>query len=302
MLRPLAAATACLALTASLAACDGSEEKKPNGGASYRLGEGDQYVAIGDSYTSAPGTGPKAAGSPASCSQTSVNYPHRIAEATGAELADHSCNGANTTAVLGPQETVNSHQLIQEPQIDGVGDDTDLITFRLGANDYSLINRTFQCSIAYARHSLGSSEAPCTALDASSQGGPAEQALAKLKTNVQDVLGDLKDRAPNAKIIVIGYPQILPASGTCDLFPLAPGDEAWAHEILDGLNDALQAGAESIDAPYIDMTGPSEGHDTCSDDPWMAGLKPVPGAAVAFHPFTAEAQAVAQLVLDELGS
>lgn len=301
-MRPLAATAACLALASLLAACDDSPEKKPGDTATYAYGEGDQYVAIGDSYTSAPGSGPAAKGSPAGCSQTSVNYPHRIAEATGMELLDHSCNGANTTAVLGPQETVTSHQVIQEPQVDGIDDDTDLITFRLGANDYSLINRTFQCSIAYAGRKLGSSEAPCTALDASSKGGPAAEALAELTTNVQTVLADLRDRAPNARIIVIGYPQILPATGSCDLFPLAPGDEAWAHEILDGLNDALKAGAESIDAPYIDMAAASEGHDTCSDEPWMAGIKAVPGAAAIFHPFTAEGQAVAQLVLAELKS
>src|SRR4051812_661980 len=130
-MRPLAATAACLALAAGLAACDNGSDKKQDTEPRYVVGAGDHYVAIGDSYTAAPGSGPAATGSPAGCSQTSVNYPHRIAEATGVELQDHSCNGANTTDVSGRQETVNTHQLIQEPQIDGIDDDTDLITFRL---------------------------------------------------------------------------------------------------------------------------------------------------------------------------
>lgn len=299
MIRPLAATAACLALAASLAACDdGSGKKSDEPG--YVFGEGDQYVAIGDSYTAAPGTGPAVEDN--GCAQTAVDYPHRIAEATGMDLQDHSCNGANTSNVTDAQKTVATDKLIQDPQIDGIDDDTDLVTFRLGANDYGLINRTFQCSLAFSRGILGTTPQPCTALDKTSNQGSSEEALAEVATNVAAALKAIQEKAPDARIMVIGYPQILPPEGSCDLFPLPPGDDDWARSVYAGLNDALKTGAEAIGATYIDMTGPSEGHDTCSDDPWMAGKDSVPGAAVAFHPFTAEGQAVAQLVLAELKS
>jgi hypothetical protein len=300
-MRPLAATAACLALAAALAACDDGSDKKSGAEPGYSFGAGDHYVAIGDSYTSAPGSGPAAKDSPAACSQTAVNYPHRIAEATGMELQDHSCNGANTTNVVSPQQTPKGF-LIQDPQIDGIDSDTDLVTFRLGANDYGLIGRTFGCAYAYARHTLGSTDDPCTELDKTNGHGPAPEVLGDLAGDIEDALRAIQEKGPNAAIYVIGYPQILPPDGSCDLFPLPPGDEAWAHSILDGLNEALQTAADAVGVTYIDMTGPSEGHDTCSDEPWMAGMKSVPGAAVAFHPFTAEGQAVARLVLAELES
>ncbi|MEZ0579729.1 SGNH/GDSL hydrolase family protein [Nocardioides sp. MH1] len=295
MLRPLAAACAGLVVAGLLAACDDGGKKSDE--ASYAIGKGDEYVALGDSYTAAPGTGTVTKGG--GCSQTEVNYPHRIAQATGVSLRDNSCNGASTDDVEQPQATPKGLQ-VNDAQLDGLSDDTDLVTFRLGANDFSLIARVFLCAAADARGTLGGGTEPCTDLDRTSPQGAADEVLPQLESKVEAALQAVSDRAPNARIFVIGYPQILPPEGSCDLFPLPPGDEAWAHRILDGLNDALRAGAEAIDAPYIDMTEVSAGHDTCSDEPWMAGIEPVPGAAVAFHPFTAEGQAVARLVLAQL--
>jgi GDSL-like lipase/acylhydrolase family protein len=300
-MRPIAATAVCLALAASLAACDDGSEKKQDGEPHYVVGEGDTYVAFGDSYTAAPGTGDVAKDSGIGCSQTVVNYPHRIAEATGMTLQDHSCNGADTSDVLRAQVTPKGLEQ-RGPQIDGVDDDTDVITFRLGANDFGLIGRTFACALADARQSLGSSQHPCTDLDQDSPQGPASELMDDLETNVGTALQAISDRAPNARIFVIGYPQILPTEGTCDDFPLPAGDLAWAHSILDGFDDALRAGAETIHATYIDMAAASEGHDTCSDDPWMAGLRVPGGGTVVFHPYTTEGQAVAALVLKALES
>lgn len=297
MRRPLAVAAACLALAALLTACD--DDEKASDGASYTIGKGDRYVALGDSYTAAPGTGTVTKGG--GCSQTAVNYPHRIAEATGADLRDNSCNGAEPADVTEAQTTPKG-LLINDPQIDGIDDDTDLVTFRMGANDHGLIARIFGCAYAASAGKLADTPHPCTDLDAQSPQGPAADLMDDVAADVEAALEAVTEAAPDARVFVVGYPQILPPSGSCALFPLPPGDEEWARGIIDGFNDALRAGAEAVDATYIDMFAASEGHDTCSDEPWMAGLKPVPGAAVAFHPFTAEGQAVASLVLAELES
>lgn len=293
MKRSLATAAACLALVVPLAACDDSNAPD---GAQYVIGEGDQYVAFGDSYTAAPGTGAvtKAGG----CKQSAVNYPHRIAEETGVELRDNSCSGADTSDVAEPQETPKG-LLINDPQVEGLDDDTDLVTFRLGANDFQLIFRIFFCANAQANGNLGTGAQPCTDLDQRSPKGAADQVMDDVATNVESALGTIRDRAPDARIFVIGYPQILPPEGSCDLFPLPEGDEEWARGIVDGLNEALESGADTVDATYIDMFDVSAGHDTCAEEPWMAGREMQTGA-VAFHPYAAESQAVAQLVLAEL--
>ena len=53
----------------------------------------------------------------------------------------------------------------------------------------------------------------------------------------------MRERSPDARILVIGYPQIVPASGTCDLLPLAAGDYPFARSVNEGLTRAVRLGA-----------------------------------------------------------
>lgn len=301
MRRPLGAVAAGLAVAAALAACtDGSPAEKGSndGGPSYVLGEGDQYVALGDSYTAAPGTGPVSRGG--GCGQTRVDYPHRIAQATGVTLDDRSCSGAETASVTGPQELPQGTS--RPPQIQGVTPETDLVTFRLGANDFGLIGRTFTCAQSFAAGTVQDRPHACAILEQISPAPAAADVLDDLAEDVRTALEAIVDRAPDARLVVIGYPQILPPTGTCDLFPLPAGDDNWARGILAGINIALRDGAEAVGATFINMADASDGHDTCSDDPWMAGLRATRGDAIPFHPYPAEGQEVARLVLAELES
>jgi hypothetical protein len=100
-------------------------------------------------------------------------------------------------------------------------------------------------------------------------------------------------------VVVVGYPQIVPASGTCPELPLARGDYAYGRQINKGLADAVRVGARKADA-YVDVFAASAGHDICADDPWINGIQTDPARALAFHPFAAEQRAVADLVLDAL--
>lgn len=276
----------------------GCSEEKPNRrAATYLVDEDDHYVALGDSYTAAPKTGDLTKSS--GCGQTNVNYPHRIAEATGVQLDDNSCNGASTLNLTQPKLTGPLGPA--DPQLDDLDKDTDLVTIRLGANDYSLIGRIFAC--ASIRDAAALPGTPCADIDAARGPDAAANRLRDVHTNLDAGLDDIQGRAPDAQIVVIGYPQLIPAEGTCDLLPLPAGDYDYAREIMSGLNEALQGAADDHDAIFIDMYPPSEGHDICSDDPWMAGgldLDNPPVGATAWHPYAAESQAVAGLVLDAL--
>ncbi len=287
MKRPLATAVVGLALLTALtalSACDDEPEQK-----GPTLGPGDQYVALGDSYTAAPGTGTE---SQDNCRQSIVDYPHQIAEATGADLVDNSCSGANTSHLTEAKIGTDAG-----PQLDAVNEDTDLVTMRLGANDFNLIGRIFFCSRLFRSDLPGT---PCADADAKRGADSLDSRLPEVQANLDRAVDDIEDRAPDADIILIGYPHVAPAEGTCALLPLPVGDYDYARRVIDGLNDALEAVADDHDLTYIDMEGPSEGHDTCGEEPWMAGPVPVPGAAAPWHPYAAEGQAVAELVLEEL--
>ncbi|KAA1427461.1 SGNH/GDSL hydrolase family protein [Nocardioides antri] len=292
VLRPPMLGLAAILLVLALGACRPDSATDPSG-EPYVVGKGDRYVALGDSYTAAPLTGPLAGLN--GCGRTQVNYPHLVAKATGAELIDNSCSGANTRHLTEPQQTRFDQN---PPQLEGLGADTDLVTFRLGANDYGFVGRIILC--AQSRIGEGSSPSPCTDLDEDAGSGSAEERLEDLEQNLVRALRSVVDRAPQATVIVVGYPQIVPAEGTCDQLPLKPGDYPYARRINVGLNEALEAAAEQVGVTFIDMFPVSEGHDICGEVPWIAGDKPKRRDATRWHPFPEESQAVAELVLAEL--
>jgi len=279
-----------LALAATLAACQ-EEPSRPRD-IPHTFGAGDQYVALGDSYTAAPKTGPQVANN--GCFNTKVNYPHRIADATGMKLDDRSCNGANTNVLTMPQQTIRGDR---PPQLNGVDEDTDLVTIRLGANDHSLFSRIIGCSNFFGADQPGT---PCADADAAKGDESLDNRLPDLDASLVRALEDIEARAPDARILVIGYPRLVPDEGTCSELDVPADDYDYVRRIIEGLNDALEAAAASADATYIDMYAASEGHDICSDEPWIAGASIAPKGATAWHPYAAEGQAVAELVLAEL--
>lgn len=289
--RFIVAAGVTVGLVLGAGGCRSTKEPREQ---QYDVGRGDAYVALGDSYTAASKTGPVDGRD--GCGRSRSNYPHRIAAATGVELADVSCNGASTTNLTSEQDVFFS---VHPPQLDAVDEDTDLVTIRLGANDYLLFARIIRCA------GLGWADrpgTPCADLDAEQGANSVDNRLDDLRGNLDRALAEIKDRAPGARIIAIGYPQVIPAAGTCEDVPLPAGDYPWARGIVDGLNEALEGAATAAGVTYIDLYPASEGHDICAEEPWIAGADPAPTGATPWHTYAAEGQAVAELVLAELES
>ena len=289
-MRRLSVAVGGLALVAVLAACE--DEPEESGDRNFAIGSGDTYVALGDSYTAAPRTGTTETSD--GCYQSATNYPHRIAESTGATLHDNSCTGATTDSLTGSQVTALS---TRPPQLDDVDEDTDLVTIRVGGNDFGLFGRIINCARFFGPEKTDS---PCTNFDASVAETSVANALPEVERRLVGVLEDIAERGPDARILVVGYPQVVPQEGTCELLPLPAGDYAYGRRIMEGLNSALESAADAVDATYIDMYAASEGHDICADEPWIAGAAAKPEGATAWHPYVEEGEAVAELVLAEL--
>ena len=245
-----------------------------------------RYVALGDSYTAAPGV--PGATSNDGCLRSSGNYPHLLAASLPVRrLVDVSCGGADTDDVRRPQLRGVS------PQLDAVTADADLVTIGLGGNDAQLFGRLLAtCLRQEAATTAGT---PC----ADSLGPSVPAALTRIETNLTGVVRDVRRKAPDAKILLVGYPQIIPATGRCAEVPFAPGDYRFARRVNQGLTEAVERAATATRTTYVDLWAASKGHDVCSADPWINGLSG-PGAA-PFHPFAAEQAEVARLVAAALG-
>lgn len=302
LLSTLATATLAVALAGCAEDTSGQEASAPSADtssaetspspsqeASGGSGEYPTYVAIGDSYTSAPlvpETDPEDG-----CLRSTGNYPSLVAAALeGTELTDVSCAGADTTALVGVQQTFDG--LSRPPQLQAVTEDTDLVTVSIGGNDFGLFS-TFVGGCAQVA-STDPDGSPCT--DVASEDGP--EVLAKIEQRIASVVEGLRGRAPEARILVVGYPQIVPQGDrSCPALPIAEDDLPFARTMNRGLAEALQEGARKGEAEYVDAYALTEGHDVCSDDPWIAGKKTVEGQALAFHPFAAHQEAVAEEIL-----
>jgi lysophospholipase L1-like esterase len=253
--------------------------------------KGDEYVAIGDSYTSAPGTGT----STDDCLQTTTNYPHKVAAKLGLKLKDVSCGGATTTNVTAPQTIGSTHR---PPQGDALSRDTDLVTISLGANDFNTFGTVaFGCIALRTEDPPG---APCQKADAAATARTLEQNTQDTEQLLVDAIRLVAERAPSARIIVVGYPEFFPKSGPCAELPLALGDYAFAHRMNELLVRAQKRAATQTKVEYVDVFTASRGHDMCAKDPWIAGLHPTRTDARPFHPFPEEQQFVADLLIDLL--
>lgn len=293
---PLMAASALsVALSVALSACSseppGPRIEQPD---RVTLDAGDSYVALGDSYTSGPRIG-RATGIEG-CEQTARNYPHLLAARLDLDLVDVSCGGATTANLLSGRHLGSGEQV--PPQLDAVRPDTDLVTLSLGGNDGRVFNDLVSTCVGLATTDRNGS--PCADRDEDDPGNITE-ALAGVTDNLVEGIEEIRRRAPQAIVVVVGYPQVFPESGSCrERLPLARGDVRFAHDVMRRLIEAQREAADRAGAEYVDVMAASAGRDICSDDPWIAGIVP-DGRALAYHPYAAEQEAVADLLVELTG-
>ncbi|KRB78605.1 hypothetical protein ASE01_04970 [Nocardioides sp. Root190] len=246
---------------------------------------GDTYVALGDSNTSGPGLG-----TPTfvpGCQQTIGNYPHLLAEEMDLDLVDVSCGGAKTENMTEEQTALGDKV---PPQLDAIRKDTALVTLSIGGNDGDVYGSlVLNCVRLGAKDPTG---APCSDL---ARKHPT--ALKKVFDGVTDAIvatvAAVLDKAPKARIVVIGYPQIIPADGACAALPLGEGDYPFARGVMEQFDKAQAEAAKEAKAEFLDMWTATEGHDICSEDPWVAGVRPQE-AGIAYHPYAAGQEAVVE--------
>jgi lysophospholipase L1-like esterase len=213
-----------------------------------------KYIALGDSYSAASGVLPPDPTAPPQCLRSTANYPHLLAAATGAQLTDVTCGGADTTDYFEPQYDGVA------PQLDAVTADADLITMTIGGNDSGVfINSIVACGQA-GLLTLGQGS-PCKDQYGSSFVDTVRTTTYPALVNA---LQAVRDRAPDAEVAILGYPWILPKTGGCfDRMPVAEGDVPYLRHLQATLNDAVKRAARATGATYVDMNRVSEGHDAC---------------------------------------
>ncbi len=303
-------AAAALAVTALVSSCsstadepgqaqrrlEGTTDASPGdastGGTSP--GDVDRYVALGDSFTAAPlvPTTDVAGG----CFRSDHNYPSLVAERLDVgTFVDVSCSGADTTDLTGRQSTVQDATV--PPQLRAVTPATDLVTLGIGGNDFDLFH-TLVATCAQLRPQ-DPSGSPC-ADDLANRGVDLVAQTRKIADRVATSLRRIRQRAPRARVLLVGYLRLVPSSGRCADLPLARGDYAYGVRLSHALDTALARAARRTGVGFVDLYAASKGHDVCSDDPWVNGRRTLQGEALAFHPFAEGMESAADRVVAAL--
>ncbi|MEV4558250.1 SGNH/GDSL hydrolase family protein [Kitasatospora sp. NPDC049285] len=246
------------------------------------------YVALGDSYSANVFVRPWDASD--GCGRSYRNYPHQVAAELGLDLTDVTCGAAEVhDGILAPQP---SHKLLGPPttpppggwpakpaQLDALSPTTDVVSVGIGGNTLGFGEIVTQC-LERGLTTLGFGT-PCTKHYTQGEGKAwLDAKFAQLDHEYGEMMNAIHDRAPNARVLAVGYPAIVPTSSGCtwgvwrQLGTVAKGDMPWLDGLERRLNQLIADHAADAGATYVDTYSSSVDHGVCAgEQKWMYGVK-----------------------------
>src|ERR1700733_1190323 len=170
---------------------------------------GSRYVAMGSSFAAGPGLPVRVPGSPRRAGRSASNYAHLVARALGLDLHDVTYSGATTGDILRPSAAG------QAPQLDAVTPATRLVTVTAGGNDVGYLPRLTLASLPGPVRALP----PVRRRNAEfGRRGPAR--MDALDASLDRLVAGIRDRAPDAAVLLVDYLTILPPDDSVPIGPL----------------------------------------------------------------------------------
>ncbi|MGW2288380.1 SGNH/GDSL hydrolase family protein [Streptomyces phaeochromogenes] len=282
------------------------------------------WVALGDSYTAGviPAAGDTFEVPRDGCERTDRSYPQVIDRDLGSliDLTNVSCGAATIEDVtFNAQEPIGRHlpPFSEDPdypfppvppQSEAVSSGTDVVTVGVGGNTLGFAEILLTC--LQLGDGSGGVGTPCR--DDLADNIPAR--LTKVGQDYDDMLATLHERAPQAKIVNVGYPTVIPEdTSKCryndweQFASITPGDLDWLRDdVLKPLNATIEKTAGEHEDAFVDLTPSSRNHSVCDAGRWVEGVFATFPTDVAFvHPnakgHNNAADQVSVAILDALG-
>ncbi len=247
-----------------------------------------EYVALGSSFAAGAGLGRLEPDSPLLCARSVNGYPQELARTRRLSLVDMSCGGAMT------RHLAKGGQFFQGPQVRTITADTRLVTITAGGNDIGYVG---DLSLLAARKT----STPLGWIARRIWAGPRaadDRDYASVRRDLLATLKAVRERAPDATIIVATYPTLLPPTGTCARIGLSASEVALMRRVGDRLAQVTRSAAQEGGARVVDMHSLGSAHSACSDTPWTTGY--FEAGPAPFHPTRAGAIAVAGYIAREM--
>jgi lysophospholipase L1-like esterase len=244
--------------------------------------QGARYVALGDSYSAGEGLIPYLAGTEDTpqgdrCHRSDYAFPEQLRvvtrDAQGAptkvEPIFRPCSGANIVDIFDHVQTHSGVANVQGLQVKPgiLGPDVGLVTLTIGGNDLDFAKALIFC--AKRTSCLNDTYQDGKTLEAW-----AEARLDSLRQELLALFGRLRGGAPNAHIVVLGYPHLLPesrpsllgrASFVCKTALEAFGrtERLGIRGITVAFDEMVESVAQEKGLDYVDLPTYFAGHEAC---------------------------------------
>jgi lysophospholipase L1-like esterase len=258
-------------------------------------------VALGDSYVAGLDI-PDQTGATAGCGQSTSSYPFLVARSLRLKLTDMSCSSATIASLTAAEPTGDG---TNPAQLSALSPGTALVTLGIGGNDVGWVGVITRCTEmdlvpALTSGDSSSERTPCRDYYTSGGTNLIQQRIQAVAGQLGEVLTQIRQRAPRARVYVVGYPDLLPPSGgaCADTLRITAGDIAFLDNEEVRLNGMLEHDAKAAGDGYVDTYTPSEGHDACAAPAsrWIEPLIP-DAAAAPLHPNAVGEQGMADAIV-----
>lgn len=202
-----------------------------------------EYVAMGDSYASGTGAGGY---TDIACTRSRNAYPAKWSAANSPGTFKFvACGGAQIPDV-------------RSGQLSALSSSTALVSISIGGNDSGFASTMLSCKY--------STTSACErALE--DAGGFVRN---ELPGRLDGLYSAIRARAPQAKVVVVGYPYLYKEGGTC-LGGLSATKRAMLNDGSDVLNDVIADRARAAGFTFSDGRPAFAGHEICTTDAWIDG-------------------------------
>jgi lysophospholipase L1-like esterase len=204
---------------------------------------GVNYAALGDSYSSGLGAGNY--GSSGSCDRSSNAYGQLWANQNGVASFDFAaCSGATTADVVNTQAPTLSAS-------------TNLVSITIGGNDVGFASVLETCVLE--------STSSCV----SAVNTAESEANTSLPGELDNALNAIASHAPNARVVVLDYPELYDLSKSTFCIGLSTTDRTVLNQAADLLDSQIKAAAARHGDVFADVRSTFSGHELCDDAGWL---------------------------------
>ncbi|MEU3343335.1 SGNH/GDSL hydrolase family protein [Streptomyces sp. NPDC006668] len=222
------------------------------------------YVALGDSYSSGVGAGDYEA-TDAGCKRSANAYSQRWIKEFSEEAVTNftfvACSGATTADV-------------ESKQLSSLSAETTMVTMSIGGNDVGFAPVIAQCLVTNLY-----TDNLCIA----STLAAGVRAQSSMPAKLDALYKKIRDRAPNARIFILGYPHIFQV-GDCGAIGLSSLARAAINRSTSQLNEVIRKAATTNGFTFVDGEQTFAGRGVCSTAPGGAWLTDSSAGIDLYHP------------------